>query len=288
MTYVGYGRCKSGKRWFWVAEAWNYDGITCECGEPGCPGFPHEHGWEGTEEQAVRAMSEAVARLGGEFRTRGCYPGNAPGRAGQAANALKRINAARKAARPAKGEETRGAPVEYLYAPNFHYDDMDGQRRWVSEIPVAKKTPRRIYFDNSGSYDRFEGTHTLAYFSREEFESDTRCTGKRGYQPDGSYIEKCPHGRYGDHGEAAGEIQLGISHYTNYHLFATREAAEDYLYSGERQRERERQQKRKQAAPDIKVLRRAMAAAHPDRGGTNEEFIAAREQYERALAEVTT
>jgi hypothetical protein len=26
-----------------------------------------------------------------------------------------------------------------------------------------------------------------------------------------------------------------------------------------------------------------MADAHPDRGGTNEEFIAARERYERAL-----
>lgn len=36
--------------------------------------------------------------------------------------------------------------------------------------------------------------------------------------------------------------------------------------------------------PDLGELRAAMAAAHPDRGGTDAEFIAARERYERARA----
>ena len=31
----------------------------------------------------------------------------------------------------------------------------------------------------------------------------------------------------------------------------------------------------------------AMADAHPDRGGTNEEFIAARERYKQALKEAS-
>jgi hypothetical protein len=35
---------------------------------------------------------------------------------------------------------------------------------------------------------------------------------------------------------------------------------------------------------DIRRLRLEMAAAHPDRGGSNEEFRAARERYEAALA----
>jgi hypothetical protein len=62
-------------------------------------------------------------------------------------------------------------------------------------------------------------------------------------------------------------------------VYATREAAEAYLYSPERDRERERQEQE----PEVKRLRREMADAHPDRGGTDEGFIAAREAYERAL-----
>ncbi|MGW4030771.1 hypothetical protein ACWEFL_15870 [Streptomyces sp. NPDC004838] len=34
--------------------------------------------------------------------------------------------------------------------------------------------------------------------------------------------------------------------------------------------------------PSLEELRKAMADAHPDRGGTNEAFIAARQRYERA------
>lgn len=34
--------------------------------------------------------------------------------------------------------------------------------------------------------------------------------------------------------------------------------------------------------PSLSELRKAMAAAHPDRGGTDAEFIAARQRYERA------
>jgi hypothetical protein len=36
--------------------------------------------------------------------------------------------------------------------------------------------------------------------------------------------------------------------------------------------------------PSLPELRRAMADAHPDRGGTDAEFIAARERYEKASA----
>lgn len=38
----------------------------------------------------------------------------------------------------------------------------------------------------------------------------------------------------------------------------------------------------KTAKPDLAQLKAAMAAAHPDRGGTVAEFIAARDRYERA------
>jgi hypothetical protein len=40
---------------------------------------------------------------------------------------------------------------------------------------------------------------------------------------------------------------------------------------------------KREADPDIKRLRMEMADAHPDRGGTDEGFIAARERYVKAL-----
>jgi hypothetical protein len=58
-----------------------------------------------------------------------------------------------------------------------------------------------------------------------------------------------------------------LAHFTypEHVVFATREAAEAIAYG------------------DIKQLRRQMADVHPDRGGTAEQFMAARKRYERAL-----
>ena len=39
--------------------------------------------------------------------------------------------------------------------------------------------------------------------------------------------------------------------------------------------------------PSLTELRKAMADAHPDRGGSNEAFIAARQRYERARTQQT-
>jgi hypothetical protein len=62
-------------------------------------------------------------------------------------------------------------------------------------------------------------------------------------------------------------------------FFATREAAEEHLYRGEHQQaERTAPQARL-----IKELRRAMADAYPDRGGTTEQFIDARRRYQTAV-----
>jgi len=67
------------------------------------------------------------------------------------------------------------------------------------------------------------------------------------------------------------------------HLFTTRAAAEDYPYRGERERERRQQE----CGPDLKRLKREMADAHPDRGGTDEQFVAARQRYKQALKEAS-
>ena len=62
-------------------------------------------------------------------------------------------------------------------------------------------------------------------------------------------------------------------------FFATRQAAEDHLH----RRESERAQQVVPQAPLIKELRHAMADAHPDRGGTAEQFIQAHRRYQTVL-----
>ena len=66
-------------------------------------------------------------------------------------------------------------------------------------------------------------------------------------------------------------------------FFATRQAAEDDLYRGERERAGQAEPQ----APPIRELRRAMADAHPDRGGTADQFIQARRRYQMALRSAT-
>ena len=96
--------------------------------------------------------------------------------------------------------------------------------------------------------------------------------------------EHCPHGEDRcRHGYPAGVIPVpGGRHRpgpAGRLFFATRRAAEDHLYRGDR----ERAGRAAPQAPPIKALRRAMAAAHPDRGGTAEQFIQARRRYQTAL-----
>lgn len=100
--------------------------------------------------------------------------------------------------------------------------------------------------------------------------------------------DHCPHGRApGDcyHGSPAGQGHLRgrNGHHGGGDVYATREAAEEYLYRWEREQER----RQREQEPEIKRLRREMADAHPDRGGTDEGFIAARERYQQALREAS-
>lgn len=59
----------------------------------------------------------------------------------------------------------------------------------------------------------------------------------------------------------------------DHHLFARYEDAERDIAPFE------------PGAPDVRQLRREMADAHPDAGGSAEAFIAARERYERGRAQ---
>jgi hypothetical protein len=162
------------------------------------------------------------------------------------------VSVARKA-RPPKPGAHEAVPVEYLYVPCVRIrdnGDFAETRRWVQEVPIVKKTAKEIYYA-SDSWDRAEAVVSPGCISRDEFEAgvipipgDRRRPGPAGRQ-----------------------------------FFSTREAAEADLHRGER----EPAEQAAREAPAIKQLRRAMADAHPDRGGTAERFIETHRQYETAL-----
>ncbi len=214
---------------------------------------------------------------------------------GQSARAdeLKRIGAAGRTPRPAKPGAADAAPAGYLYVPcvrNSHDGYPAQTRRWVQEVPIVKKTAKLIYY-TSDSWDRRAAVVSPGCISREQFETDTRChddcpAGTRGWRcaRHGYTWEHCSPGEDRcRRGYPAGVIPVpGGRHRPGWAgrlFFATRQAAEDHLYRGER----ERAGQAAPQAPPIKELRRAMADAHPDRGGTAEQFIQARSRYQTAL-----
>jgi len=176
--------------------------------------------------------------------------------------ALKRIGAAAwKASRPDPDADTADRSG-YLYVPCVRNGYPTRTRRWVQEVPIVKKTAKLIYY-SSDSWDRREAVVGPGCISREQFETDTRGHDGHGY-PAG--VVPIP----GDRHPPGTACRL---------FFATCQAAEDHLYRGERGRAG----RVTPQGPSIKELRRAMANAHPDRGGMAEQFIQARHQYQTAL-----
>jgi len=134
------------------------------------------------------------------------------------------------------------AAIDYIYAAYISswIDDMTyDYHRAVIPARVIRRTAKRIY-----------------YARPERFGRPPRANG---------YIDRLAFDR-------DGEIRTRHYHEYDYHLFASKAAAEDYVFPPA------------DAGPDLRELRMAMADAHPDRGGTREQFAAARERYLRAKA----
>ena len=247
------------------------------------------------------------------------------------ADALRRIRAARRKARPPESGADNAAPAEYLYVPCARRNGYPaGTRHWVQEVPIVKKTAKWIYY-TSGSRHRSAAVVSPGRISREEFETGTCCQDDcprdiaaglvcaahgRGHrhcvhvlapgrhcQAPGGCGQDCPAGTRGarcaKHGYPSGHCPHGDDPCHHRYpagvipvpgdcprpgragrlFFATREAAEANLHRAER----EQAGQAARLAPPIKELRRAMADAHPDRGGTAEQFIQARRQYQTGL-----
>lgn len=137
------------------------------------------------------------------------------------------------------------AAIDYIYAAYISswVDDMTGDHHQaVVPVRVIRRTARRVYYERPGRFGR--PSEASGYIDRLEF-------------------------------ERAGEIRTRHYHDYDYHLFASRPAAEDYVYPAPA------------SGPDLRELRMAMADAHPDRGGSREDFEAARARYLRAKERTT-
>jgi hypothetical protein len=239
-----YGRCRSGRRWFWAAECWRYDDDSMAC----------EHGWEDTEEAALTAARNAVEHLAAGREA------IASEKAYTASCRLKEVNAEKRKARPAPDTSDARA-IEYLYAVDHYVPEASYEReRWtVVAFRITKKTPKRIYYVRSHRYAALGGDPEIGYISRQELESDTRCGAA-----------DCASRGYCVHGTPPGEISTGRRWYhADSWLYATREQAQAVVDA----------HTRAAGSKDLKQLRREMADAHPDRGGNREQFTAARAAY---------
>lgn len=159
-------------------------------------------------------------------------------------DALKRINAAGWKARRPDPAHDAAATVEYLYVACARTRYRgSGETRRWVQPVPVVKETAEWIYYTSDSWDRGEVVVSPGRVSRVQLE-----TGGRSRR-----------------GGPAGRV-----------FFATREAAEDHLRRGEADRAASQ-------APLIRELRRAMTDAHPDRGGTAEQFIQARCRYQMAL-----
>lgn len=237
--YYWYGRCRSGRRWFWAAVS-----ITQSLRRDDYADLA-EVGWEDTEDQALAAARAAVEKLADG------QPGHAGFRAGFAATELKRVNAKRRRDRPDPGTSD-AKPVEHLYARNRYSCDSDYQRCPCHDLPareawqyhlisfrITKKTAKRIYYVRRES--RVVDELEVGFVDRQKLEAD-------------------------------GEVRNRGVHWSQHDstLYATTDPPEWWnpwrsALSTE--------------TATLSQLRQEMADAHPDRGGDRDRFMAARDRY---------
>jgi hypothetical protein len=227
-----YGRCRSGKRWFWYVS--NYDWRTNN--------RITDRGWSDSEDQALGDARAAIVRLVGD------RDGYAYINHGCASLELKEINTAKRRAKPPS--DARGAPiVEYLYSSDKRYQ-------------IIKRTKERVYYLKEGESLDEHGEPLVS----------TRCP----------YIHSASDDEVGfitltklKHGSASGYRWL----YPSFEpILAERRRHDEYW------RQKRAEYLAKHGLPpdtpdDLAALKSAMAAAHPDRGGSSAAFIEARQRY---------
>jgi hypothetical protein len=218
--YIMWGRCRSGRRWFWSASTPMSDPVRCS------------YGWADTETAAIEAGRAAVVEVAAG------KPATASLRHGEASYRLKQINAEKRRARPSNGGTDAGV-VEYLYGTWWNSED---QVHHVVQFRITKKTAKRIYYLRDWPADG-----EIGFISRQDLETngEARNRGRRWHESDSTLYAAPP----------------DLSRTP-----AKPSPAEEKA--------------------ELSRLKREMADAHPDRGGTSAGFIAARKRYKQALTRV--
>jgi hypothetical protein len=231
---VAYGRCRSGKLWFWHAGV-----VTWGWG-------PSEkaHGWAPSEDEALAQAREAVVRIAAG------RPARASVRHGWTSHALKEINKAKRAARP-PSDATDSRVVEYLYSVDRHDEGWGSWGSSIKRYRIVKRTKARVFYARSFERIDIHGEPDPRYPPSRRFGSDEI-----------GFVDR-------QKLEADGEVTNKGRHWSSddYKLYAS---LDDMLA---------RHRGPDDNPPDLAALKEAMAAAHPDRGGSNEAFIKARRIY---------
>jgi hypothetical protein len=237
-TLAWFGRCRSGKRWFWAAGV--YFSSTSE-GVYFSSTSETRSGWTDNEEQAMAAAIAAVRACKTEL------PMIAAVSHGVASDELKKLNEAKRRARPAPDTSDTHA-VEYLFGYSHIRDD-----RCLYRFRITRKTAKRIFYirpgerlDESGDPDpypfSYRAPEKVGYVNRQKLERD------------GEVYNEGVHWCREDH-----HLHISLQH-----LLAS-------FWRGD-----------EPDCVDLKALKAAAAAAHPDRGGSHAAFIKAYAAYEAA------
>lgn len=202
-------------------------------------GFAHTHGWQDTEQAALEAARADIVRL-----AEGC-DASAGHSARTASRHLKEINEKKRAARP-PSDTVDAKPVEYLYGCSSYQDDMG---EWVENLyrfRIIKKTAKRVFYFDEEEYIDLHGDFVGI---RNRHDGNPRFIDRQKLEEKG-VVENGGHWCRRD----------GILWASLEGMLAARVRTSDGVI-------------------DIRDLKAAMAAAHPDHGGTSEKFIAARRTY---------
>jgi hypothetical protein len=145
MSSFYYGRCRSGRRWFWAVSSHGLHEVDA-------------YGWEDTEAAALDAAHAAI-ELAADGRKASTSFFNAV-----ASLKLKAINAAKRTARPASANKDSKL-TEYLFASYYYDSEMTDGYRVFMRFPIVKKTAKRVYYSNAKErVDELSGEPEPQYF----------------------------------------------------------------------------------------------------------------------------
>jgi hypothetical protein len=197
------------------------------------------YGWTDTEAAAIQAAKQCIYDLAAGRAGKGIVSH------GSAAHRLKELNRAKRRARPAPAT-TDARPTEYLFAEHSYDPDWPPYERvWsIRAFPIVRKTKKRIYYKlrwlewireiDAPDLSEPQGIRVVDMRLEEAIAFADR-----------EELERT--GRTTKYGGNWGSVLRD-----DYELFLKPPAARDL----------------EPEIPDLRQLKAAMAAAHPDRGGS--------------------